>query len=78
MYIRRCQQYETHLGFHAKYPNFCPNLTKFGFSWQIFVEVAIAKFHRNPFRGNGSHTYRQTVGNDVVNCSFFSRLRERT
>ena len=61
-------------GFTPNIRFFCPNLTKFGFSWQIFIEVAIVKFNRNLSRGNGCHTYRQTVGNDEVDF-FFATTR---
>ena len=36
---------------HLKCPTFCPNLTNFGFSQQIFMKVPNIKFHENPSNG---------------------------
>ena len=45
-YLCHCRQYETHLDLHsAQYSSL--TLTKFGFSWQIFIKVMNTKFHRN-------------------------------
>ena len=35
------------MGLHVKYPTFCPILTEFGDSGQIFVEVTYTSFHGN-------------------------------
>jgi hypothetical protein len=61
---------ERYLGFHPKCPTVLPNLTKFGFSQQTFIEVPNIKFLRNPSTGCCTDKYGQTArrtdGHDVA------------
>jgi hypothetical protein len=50
------QQQKTSLGLHVKSPIFCPILTKFGISRQIFIKIQNIKFHGNPSSGGSADT----------------------
>ena len=43
--------------YSARY--FCPTLTKFGVSEQIFVKIPNIKLHEKPYRGSGPDTCGQ-------------------
>jgi hypothetical protein len=51
---------KTYLGFHVKCPNFCPFITKFEISQQIFIKASTIKFHENPSTNSRANTCRQT------------------
>jgi len=51
---------------------FCPVLSKFGLSKQVFVEVPNIKFYGNPSNGNRADAAdRQTDGHDEGNLGAF-------
>ena len=49
----RCHKYSSSL-------NFCPLLSKFGISRQIFIDLLNIKFHKNPSIWNSADTWEQT------------------
>jgi hypothetical protein len=49
-----------YFGVHVKCPMFLPDFNQIWICSQIFIEIPNIKFHRNPFKGNGSDTCGQT------------------
>jgi hypothetical protein len=64
-----------YFGFHVNCLNFCPILTKFGFSRQIFIKVPITKFHGNPSNGRCTYKCRQPDRHDEDNRRFLRVFR---